>query len=165
MSTFTVDSTINYADNTSALLLKHDFWYGNGVLPHCCIGSFLKWRMWVNLLPLMMWNSPQIRQVLLTHWNCCRSVQNVTRLALVLKNHVPPRLMGTRAYCKQILGSFHCYKAADLQPTTGSGSVPPSCSVLEPPITHTSWLMSHFPFLFPVLYNTELTVLQASHLC
>lgn len=89
-------------------------------------------------------------------------VLNVNLLALLIEKHVPSGLLGRSAYCKQILGSFHCYKAADLQPTTGNGSVPPSRSVLEPPVTHTSWLMSHFLFLFPVLYNTKFTVLQAS---
>lgn len=113
---------------------------------------------------MMIINSPQMRQVSVTHWNCCCSVKDVNLLALLVENLVPSRLLGRSAYCKQILWSFHCYKAADLQPTTGNGSVPPSCSVLEPPVTHTSWLMSHFLFLFPLLYNTKLTVLQTSQM-
>lgn len=64
------------------------------------------------------------------------------------RNNVPSRAMEIRAYCKQILGSFHCYKAADLQPTTGNGSVPLSCSVLEPP--HPSYIMTSVPFPVPV---------------
>lgn len=65
----------------------------------------------------------------------------------MVKNHVPSRLMGISAYCKQILGSFHCY--ADLQPTTGNGSVPPSF-LLSVGITHYTYIMTNVSFPVPV---------------
>lgn len=35
-------------------------------------------------------------------------------------------------------------QVTSLEPTTGNGLVPPSCSVVEAPVPHTPWLMSYF---------------------
>lgn len=63
----------------------------------------------------------------------------VSFLILLVGNHVPLWFFRIRVCCEQTLGSCYCQKATILEPTTGSGSLPPSWA----------YTMSNIPFPIP----------------
>lgn len=67
-------------------------------------------------------------------------------LTLLVVDHIPLRLTAIKVCSERILGPFHCYKIADLQPTTGNGSVPPSWARSGP---LSQYIMTNVPFPVP----------------